>query len=205
VVVGTASGCERARVLHYDSPHEVWPSAPRRRSSPATSTRPGRSCAGRTGQGLSPDEYRTFVAVSDIQAQPGQAAFVRRGQDRWFRLRLLCQQPSVRLPDVEIGENTFVHENAALEFMVRVGDNVLIGAGTCIGHSSVMEDDSYAGRTSRSAETQRWAAGRSSVPTVASLIVSRSPRTASWSRHGCPERHRAPSGLCRQSGPAHRT
>lgn len=50
------------------------------------------------------------------------------------------------LQTVRIGENTFVHERAALQHGVRVGHNVIVGSGTCIGHSAMIADDCIVGQ-----------------------------------------------------------
>src|SRR5262249_9849115 len=49
------------------------------------------------------------------------------------------------LPGTEVGENVFVQENASIEFQVRLADSVYVGAGTCVGHHSVVEGDSTLG------------------------------------------------------------
>jgi sugar O-acyltransferase (sialic acid O-acetyltransferase NeuD family) len=93
----------------------------------------------------SPAEYRAFVAVSDIQLNRVRRRLYDAVKAAGFDCVSYVSSHAFVMHNVEIGENTFVHENASLEFMVRVGNNVLIGGGTLIGHSSVIEDDCYAG------------------------------------------------------------
>jgi sugar O-acyltransferase (sialic acid O-acetyltransferase NeuD family) len=147
VVVGTGEwGASALAYFSYDSPHEVVAF-----SAEASFITSDVYCGlpvvplEELAKAYPPDEYRAFVAVSDIQLNRVRRRLFDAVKTDGFNCVSYVSSHAFVLPDVEIGENTFVHENAALEFMVRVGDNVLIGAGTCIGHSSVIEDDCYAG------------------------------------------------------------
>jgi sugar O-acyltransferase (sialic acid O-acetyltransferase NeuD family) len=147
VIVGTGEwGAIALEYFSYDSPHEVVAFSA---EAPFITTDvycglpvvPFEELA----QAYPPSEYRAFVAVSDIQLNRVRRRLYQAVKALGFTCVSYVSSHAFALPNAEIGENTFVHENAALEFMVRLGNNVLIGAGTCIGHSSVIEDDCYAG------------------------------------------------------------
>lgn len=92
-----------------------------------------------------PSEYRTYVAVSSTQLNRVR----RRLYDAVKALGYDCisyvSSHAFVVSNVEIGQNTFVHEHATLQHMVRLGNNVFIGTGTCIAHSSIIEEDCYFG------------------------------------------------------------
>jgi sugar O-acyltransferase (sialic acid O-acetyltransferase NeuD family) len=93
-----------------------------------------------------PGRYLAFVAAG--VPQPGQArtrlyATVKRAG---YTCVSYISSRAFAVRSAQIGENTFVHDRAALQHGVRVGDNVVVGAGTCIGHSAVVADDCFVGQ-----------------------------------------------------------
>jgi sugar O-acyltransferase (sialic acid O-acetyltransferase NeuD family) len=147
VIIGTGEwGATAFEYFNYDSPYEVVAF-----SAEAAFITSDVYCGlpvvpfGELAQAYPPAEFRAFVAVSDIQLNRVRRRLFQAVKAAGFDCVSYVSSHAFALHNVEIGENTFVHENAALEFMVRVGDNVSIGCGTCIGHSSVIEDDCFAG------------------------------------------------------------
>jgi sugar O-acyltransferase (sialic acid O-acetyltransferase NeuD family) len=92
-----------------------------------------------------PGRYVAFVAAP---SRPSQAR--RRLYDIVKSAGYTCASYIGRrvfaVRNVQIGENTFVHERAALQHMARIGDNVIVESGTCIGHSAVVADDCFVGQ-----------------------------------------------------------
>ena len=104
------------------------------------------------------------VALEDIAASyPPQRcfAFVAVSPPQHYRTRKLrydavksvgyicasyVSSRAFAVRNVQVGENTFVQEHAALQHMARIGNNVFVGSGTCVGHSAVVEDDCFIGQ-----------------------------------------------------------
>jgi len=87
-----------------------------------------------------PGEFRAFVAVSGTRLGRVRRRLYGEVKAAGYRCVSYVSTHAFALPSATVGENVFVQENAALEFRTRVGDNVFIGAGVCVGHSSVVED-----------------------------------------------------------------
>ena len=147
VIVGTGEwGATAFEYFSYDSPHEIVAF-----SAEAAFIKSDTYCGlpvvplEQLAKAYPPDQYSAFVAVSDIQLNRVRRRLFDTVKAAGFRCVSYVSSHTFMLRNVEIGENTFVQENAALEYMVRLGDNVSLGAGTCVGHSSVIEDDCYLG------------------------------------------------------------
>ncbi len=147
VVVGTGEwGAVAYEYFHYDSPHEVVAF-----SAEAPFITSDTYCGlpvvpfDELAKAYPPDEYRAFVAASSVEFNRLRRRLYDGVKAAGFDCVSYVSSHAFVLPDVEIGENVFVQEYAELEFMTRLGDNVLLGCGVCIGHSSVIEDDCYAG------------------------------------------------------------
>ena len=92
-----------------------------------------------------PSEYRVYVAVSATQLNRVRRRLYNAVKATGHSCVSYVSSHSFVVSSVEIGENTFIHENVTLQHMVRVDNNVFIGSGTCIGHSSIIEEDCYFG------------------------------------------------------------
>jgi sugar O-acyltransferase (sialic acid O-acetyltransferase NeuD family) len=92
-----------------------------------------------------PDEYRTFIAVSDIQLNRVRSRLYCAVREAGFSCVSCFSDRAFALPSAEHGENLFAQEFTSLQHNVRVGNNVFLSSGTCVGHSSTMEDDCYTG------------------------------------------------------------
>jgi sugar O-acyltransferase (sialic acid O-acetyltransferase NeuD family) len=90
-----------------------------------------------------PAEHRTFVAVSMIKLNRVRRRLYDVVKTAGFDCISYVSSHAFVMPTAEIGENTFVQENVALQHKVRVGDNVFLGSGTCVGHSAVIGDDCF--------------------------------------------------------------
>lgn len=145
VIVGTGESAAVAlEYFTHDSPHEVIAF-----STEAHCLTSDVYCdlpvvpLERIAEAYPPSRYRAFVAISVT----GLNGLRRRLYDIVKAAGYTCvsyvSTHACVLPSVPVGENTFVHENATLEYRTRIGNNVTIGSGACICHGSVIEDDCY--------------------------------------------------------------
>jgi sugar O-acyltransferase (sialic acid O-acetyltransferase NeuD family) len=93
-----------------------------------------------------PGRYLAFVAASPSQPSQARRCLYASVKDAGYACVSYISSRAFAVRSAQIGENTFVHECAALQHGVRVGDNVIVGSGTCIGHSAVVADDSSVGQ-----------------------------------------------------------
>lgn len=143
VIVGTGEwGATAFEYFYYDTPHEVVAF-----STEASFMTTGEYC-GRPVVPLDelasrypPAQFRAFVATSKAQLNRVRRQLHDAVKDAGFDCISYVSSHAFALPSAEIGENCFVQENASLEFRIRLGAKVYVGAGTCVGHSSVIEDD----------------------------------------------------------------
>jgi sugar O-acyltransferase (sialic acid O-acetyltransferase NeuD family) len=87
---------------------------------------------------------RTFVAVSFVGLNRVRRRLCETVRAAGFQCISYVSSQAAVMSDVTISENTFVQEHVALESGARVGDNVFLGSGTCVGYHSVIEADCYA-------------------------------------------------------------
>lgn len=92
-----------------------------------------------------PEDYRAFVAVSDIQLNRVRQRLYQAVKAAGFDCVSCVSRHAFILRTADIGENAFIQENVAVQHGCRVGDNVFLGSGTCVGHGSTVEDDCYTG------------------------------------------------------------
>jgi sugar O-acyltransferase (sialic acid O-acetyltransferase NeuD family) len=92
-----------------------------------------------------PDQYQIYVAISATQLNRARRRLYNAVKAVGYNCASYVSSHAFAVSNAEVGENTFVHENAVLQYMVRLGNNILIGSGTYIGHSSIVEDDCYFG------------------------------------------------------------
>jgi len=92
-----------------------------------------------------PDRYLAFVAVAPSQLSQAGRRLYATVKGAGYTCASYISSRAFALRTARIGENTFVHQRVALQHGVRVGDNVVIGSGTCIGHSAVVADDCFVG------------------------------------------------------------
>jgi sugar O-acyltransferase (sialic acid O-acetyltransferase NeuD family) len=147
VIVGTGEwGAVAFEYFRYDSPHEVVAFSAEALFI-TSDTYYGLPVVPfeELAQAYPPDEYRAFVAASSVQLNRVRRRLYDGVKAAGFDCVSYVSSHAFVLPDVEIGENVFVQEHAELAFMSRLGDNVLLGCGVCVGHGSVIENDCYAG------------------------------------------------------------
>jgi sugar O-acyltransferase (sialic acid O-acetyltransferase NeuD family) len=92
-----------------------------------------------------PDEYRAFIAVSDIQLNRVRRRLYQAVKEAGYGCVSCLSDRAFRLPSAQFGENLFAQEFTSLQHGVSIGDNVFLSSGTCVGHSSTVGDDCYTG------------------------------------------------------------
>jgi sugar O-acyltransferase (sialic acid O-acetyltransferase NeuD family) len=148
VIVGTG---ERAAIafehFRHDSPYEVV----------AFSAEAGQCSAGgchglplvslaELASAYPPGRYLAFAAAGAPQPGLARRRLYATVKGAGYTCVSYVSGRAFAVRSAQIGENTFVHERAALQHGVRVGDNVIVGSGTCIGHSAVVADDCFVGQ-----------------------------------------------------------
>jgi len=93
-----------------------------------------------------PGRYLVFVAAGAPRPGPARRRLYVTVKGAGYTCVSYVSSCAFAVRSAQVGENTFVHERAALQHGVWVGDNVIIGSGTCIGHSAVVADDCFVGQ-----------------------------------------------------------
>jgi sugar O-acyltransferase (sialic acid O-acetyltransferase NeuD family) len=147
VIVGTGESAVVAfEYFNYDTPHEVVAF-----STEAHFLTSDTYCGlpvvplERIADAYPPYKYQAFVAVSPTGLNRLRRRLYDTVKAAGFSCVSYVSTHAFVLPDAKIGENTFVQEHAALQYSTRVGNNVFLGSGACIGHGSVIADDCYVG------------------------------------------------------------
>lgn len=93
-----------------------------------------------------PASHAAFVAVSPAQLNQHRRRLYEAVRSVGYSCASYVSSRAFAAQNVQIGENTFVQAFVALQYGVCVGDNAVIGSGTCVGHSTMVEDDCFAGQ-----------------------------------------------------------
>lgn len=91
------------------------------------------------------NEYKIYVAVAATHLNRVRRRLYNEVKAMGYSCVSYVSSHAFVVSSVEIGENTFIYENVILQHLSSVGNNVFIGSGTCIGHSSIIEEDCYFG------------------------------------------------------------
>lgn len=93
-----------------------------------------------------PGEYAAFVAVSPGKLNRDRRRLYRTVKSMGYSCLSYISSRAFVAQSAQIGENTFVQAFSALQYGVRVGDNTVIDIGTCVAHSTLVEDDCFIGQ-----------------------------------------------------------
>lgn len=93
-----------------------------------------------------PANYAAFVAVSPTELNQHRRRLYEAVRSVGYSCTSYVSSRAFAAQNVQIGENTFVQAFVALQYGVRVGDNAVIDSGTCVGHSTMVEDDCFVGQ-----------------------------------------------------------
>ena len=90
-----------------------------------------------------PGRYLAFVAASPADGSRFRRQLYDKVTSAGYDCVSYVSSRAFAARSARLGKNTFVHEGAALQHAVEVGSNVVVASGTCVGHSTVIEDDCF--------------------------------------------------------------
>ncbi len=147
VIVGTGeTGAIAYEYFNYDSPHEVVAF-----TAEAQYATDDEWCGlpvvslDQVAKAYPPDEFRTFVAVSDIQLNRVRRRLYEAVKTLGYDCVSCVSSHAFILRTAEVGENAFIQENCAIQHGVRIGAMAYLSSGTCVGHGSTLGDYVYTG------------------------------------------------------------
>jgi len=88
---------------------------------------------------------RLFISVGPVQCNRVRADRFVQAKQRGYRFVSYVSAHAIVDPDVAVGENCSIGENAIVQAFARVGDNVRVGSASIIGHHCVLEDHCFIG------------------------------------------------------------
>ena len=89
------------------------------------------------------EEYSLFVAVGYSKMNRIREQKIKEFREIGYHLANYISSSCTRWEDLVIGDNCFIMENVILQKKVEIGVGVIIWAGTCVGHDSVVEDNVF--------------------------------------------------------------
>lgn len=96
-------------------------------------------------QHFPPSSARLFISVGPVLANRIRAERFLQARALGYRFASYVSTHALVDPEVPVGENCSIGENAVVQALSRVGDNVRIGSGSLIGHHCVIGDHSFLG------------------------------------------------------------
>lgn len=90
-----------------------------------------------------PDQYDMFIAIgySNLN-QARQAKYVEAKAKGYSLISYICSKATT-WPNLQIGDNCLILENAIIQPFVTIGNNVTVWSGAYITHHSTVEDHCY--------------------------------------------------------------
>jgi len=89
------------------------------------------------------EEYSLFVAVGYSKMNRIREQKINEFRRMGYYLVNYISSSCTRWSDLVIEDNCFIMENVILQKNVKLGSGVIIWAGTCIGHDSVLHDNVF--------------------------------------------------------------
>ena len=93
-----------------------------------------------------PDEYLMAVPLGLKRVNQLRAEKVEQAQAKGYRFVTYVSSRAVTWPGSALGENCFVYENVVMKPFARLGSNVIIEAGSVVGHHTEIQDTAFWGR-----------------------------------------------------------
>ena len=90
-----------------------------------------------------PGQVWAFAPMSHRKMNTLRAAVYNELRGRGYRLLTYVSPRAATFPDLQIGDNCFVLEQAILQPFVKIGANVMIWSGAHVGHHSTVEDHAF--------------------------------------------------------------
>jgi len=90
-----------------------------------------------------PSEYKMSIVISYRKLNRVRAEKYDQAKAKGYQLINYISSKAVTFPDLIIGDNNFIWENASIGPFAAIGNNVFIGSGSLIGHHSIVKDHCY--------------------------------------------------------------
>lgn len=90
-----------------------------------------------------PKSHKAFVAVSFTQLNRLRRRLFDLTKAKGYRLCSYISPRAFIAPNVQVGENCFILENAVVQRGAKIGDNVTIWSGSSVGHRSTIGDNCF--------------------------------------------------------------
>ena len=92
-----------------------------------------------------PEEYLMAVPLGLKRLNQLRAEKFQQAQAKGYRLVSYISSKAVTWPETAVGENCFVYENVVMKPFARLGSNVMIEAGSLVGHHTYIQDHCFLG------------------------------------------------------------
>jgi sugar O-acyltransferase (sialic acid O-acetyltransferase NeuD family) len=92
-----------------------------------------------------PTDYQAYVAASYTQLNRVRRRLYRTVKAAGYECAGYASSHAFVSRTAEVGDNCFIEENVAVQPGSRLGNNVFVSSGTCVGHSVLIEDDCFIG------------------------------------------------------------
>ena len=90
-----------------------------------------------------PPEFKMFVALGYAGMNHVRAEKYRAAKACGYELVSYVSGRCSLLTETPIGDNCFILEDSTIQPFVRIGNDVVLWSGNCIGHDSVIEDHCF--------------------------------------------------------------
>ena len=92
-----------------------------------------------------PEEYLMAVPLGLKRVNHLRAERYEQARAKGYRLVTYVSSKAVTWPDATIGENCFVYESVVLKPFARLGRDVIVEAGSVVGHHTEIQDHCFLG------------------------------------------------------------
>ncbi len=90
-----------------------------------------------------PERFAMFVAIGYERVNKARAAVYDSCKGKGYELISHISSKTALWDEIEIGDNCFIFENNSIQPFVKIGNDVVIGPGNCIGHDSSLGDHCF--------------------------------------------------------------
>lgn len=90
-----------------------------------------------------PDRHCIFVAITHRDLNQARARLYHKSKKSGYALASYVSPKAAVSESSQMGENCFIYENSGIQPGVRLGHNVICGAGTQLAHGCRIEDNVF--------------------------------------------------------------